>query len=797
MASVKPLLELKNIGKIYVSDSNVSVGIRGVDLTFERGEFVAVTGASGSGKSTLLNVISGMDTYEEGELFIEGEPTSHYLQKDWEAYRQDYISFIFQDYNIIESFTVLQNVELALMNIEDPHARRERAMELLRRVGLERHIHHKGSKLSGGQKQRTVIARALAKESPIILADEPTGNLDSKSSKEIIELLREISQDKLVIVVTHNFDQLEACATRHIRIFDGAVELDHTVRPAAVPTAPASPTVAPPAPPMKKTGHTLRNGLLLGRVRFGATPKLSVFLCILMTLTTLAVTLMTALSYDATGLFDKQEMFTHINGRTVIARRDGAVITDAELEALAADIGAEDYMHYDFMLDRTVGVDLGSDWEYAYYQFSFGYPAKDVKLDAGRYPERDDEVILEVPISVKQYLGGDHFEETVFPMLFEMASYRVVGVHYYYDNTRTPRMLFTENGYKTASAIAYFSEQTHNFSYVVSVTSPDDPNESIGVGSSMGIPTLVDFDLEPGTYFYNDPWTWETVNRQYPDQPVKITLAGDFRNYHYYTDSFVVHGDVMIEEIYPGDEYGAKASVQYAFDSHTMPTSVPEATKSRIERYYHSDWGENTFFEGTSFMLISPDILQDFMYRHYYTKAYTQASLFFENDRAARDQVEALRELGYVAVVSNETVDPDVFTLLTTKLSMVMDALGWVITVVFATLFLSLCSSRAMNATRGDIAIMRSMGIPTGVVRVSVYVQTLIALIPAFIVTAITCTAIYLIPKTNYIFGFLHARDYIILAVVLIAIAFNLARRNVAKMFNESVKKTLKGGKQA
>ncbi|MCI5513630.1 MAG: ABC transporter ATP-binding protein, partial [Clostridia bacterium] len=196
------LLQLKNIGKIYVSDANVAVGIRGVNLSFDSGEFVAITGQSGSGKSTLLNVISGMDTYEEGELYVQGEPTSHYLQKDWEEYRKRYISFIFQEYNIIESFTVLQNVELALMNIENPKERREKALELIRRVGLEKHIRHKGSKLSGGQKQRTVIARALAKDSPIILADEPTGNLDSKSSEEIIELLREVSENKLVIIVT-------------------------------------------------------------------------------------------------------------------------------------------------------------------------------------------------------------------------------------------------------------------------------------------------------------------------------------------------------------------------------------------------------------------------------------------------------------------------------------------------------------------------------------------------------------------------------------------------------------------
>ena len=287
------LITLKDMGKIYVSGSNVAVGIRGVNLSFEQGEFVAITGESGSGKSTLLNVISGMDTYEEGEMLVEGEPTSHYVQSDWEEYRRKYISFIFQDYNIIESFTVLQNVELALMHMKNPKQRRQRAIDLLRRVGLEGHLHHKGSKLSGGQKQRTVIARALAKDSPIILADEPTGNLDSQTSREIIELLREVSKEKLVIVVTHNFEQVEAYATRHIRVFDGAIEADHRIAPPAVSkTEPAVQAEGenPPHGAQGKSGKQLRDGLLLGRVRFMATPKLSAFLCVLMILSALALT---------------------------------------------------------------------------------------------------------------------------------------------------------------------------------------------------------------------------------------------------------------------------------------------------------------------------------------------------------------------------------------------------------------------------------------------------------------------------------------------------------------------------
>ncbi len=799
-----PLLELKNIGKIYVSDSNVSVGIRGVNLSFDRGEFVAVTGKSGSGKSTLLNVISGMDTYEEGELLVEGEPTSYFMQKDWEEYRKQYVSFIFQDYNIIESFTVLQNVELALMNMENPRERRERAMELLHRVGLEKHIHHKGSKLSGGQKQRTVIARALAKDSPIILADEPTGNLDSQSSGEIIELLREVSRDKLVIVVTHNFEQVEDYATRHIRVFDGAVELDHTIRPAAV-VSDSAPCAVQPPPAAKKTAHTLRNGLLLGRVRFTATPKLSVFLCILMTVTALVLSLVTSLTYESRNLFKDQTMFTHADGRLVIVRRDGKVITDEELEKLAADVGAKDYLHYDSMLDDSVGIRIGDiqNYEWEWYEFSFGYPAESVKLNEGRYPEADNEVILEVPISFKNHLGENGFEETELPLLFDMATYKVVGVRYYYDNTRMPRMLFTENGYKIASAIAFFVDQQYNFSYNVQLSSPED--EQARYGLSMSGETVVDFDLPAGSYFINHSSMPDYLRQlgvgkgglTLNELTVHTVMSGNFYNYHYeYYDGGFMGSDVIIESVgKPG--YGEEATIQYEFTDYSMVRDVSDGMKSNLAARYYEQWQDGVGISNASFVILSPDILLDFMYENYYARAYTQASLFFENDREAHDKVEALRELGYTAVVSDETVEPDVFEVLEEKLIAGMMAFLWLMAIGFVSIFLSLCSSRAMNATRGDIAIMRSMGIPTSVVRISIYIQTLISLIPAAIVTAVTCTMVYMIPKTNYMFPFLHAADYVLIAAVLVLIALNLSRKYVKKMFSDSVKKTLKGGSKA
>lgn len=225
------LIKLENVSKFYKSGDGVSVGMRKISLDFNLGEFIAVTGESGSGKSTLLNVISGLDSYEDGELSINNEETSHFIIKDWENYRSKYVGFIFQNYNIIDSYTVYENVILALEIQNYPkQLRKKRALELIEKVGLLSHKNHKAAKLSGGQKQRAVIARALAKDCPIIVADEPTGNLDSESGKQVIELLKSISKDKLVIMVTHDYDQVEKYATRRIKMHDGEVIEDKLLK---------------------------------------------------------------------------------------------------------------------------------------------------------------------------------------------------------------------------------------------------------------------------------------------------------------------------------------------------------------------------------------------------------------------------------------------------------------------------------------------------------------------------------------------------------------------------------------
>ncbi|MBR6479365.1 MAG: ABC transporter ATP-binding protein, partial [Clostridia bacterium] len=236
------MIRLDNVSKFYYSKGVIAAGFSKVSLNFDIGEFVAITGESGSGKSTLLNVISGLDTYEEGEMYINGEETSHYTEKDFEDYRRKYIGNIFQSFNLVNSYTVYQNIELVmLLNGSKRKEIKARVNELIDTVGLTEYKHTKASKLSGGQKQRVAIARALAKDTPIIIADEPTGNLDTESAAGIIELLASIAKDKLVIVVTHNFDQVAPYVTRKIKMHDGKVLEDVRMNQDTVSAEPEQP----------------------------------------------------------------------------------------------------------------------------------------------------------------------------------------------------------------------------------------------------------------------------------------------------------------------------------------------------------------------------------------------------------------------------------------------------------------------------------------------------------------------------------------------------------------------------
>ena len=219
------MLKLKNIKKSYKTSGFTQVALNDVSLDFKKQEFVSILGPSGSGKTTLLNIIGGLDRYDSGDLIIKGKSTKKFKDKDFDSYRNKSVGFIFQNYNLISHIDILSNVEMGMtLSGKRRKIRKKKAIELLEKVGLKDHIHKKPNQLSGGQMQRVAIARALANNPEIILADEPTGALDSVTSEQIMQLIKEISKDKLVIMVTHNNELAKKYSDRIIYMKDGRVE---------------------------------------------------------------------------------------------------------------------------------------------------------------------------------------------------------------------------------------------------------------------------------------------------------------------------------------------------------------------------------------------------------------------------------------------------------------------------------------------------------------------------------------------------------------------------------------------
>ena len=387
-------IELKDLSKYYYSKEVVSMGLRKINLKLDLGEFVAVVGESGSGKSTLMNVISGMDTYEEGEMYFQGEETSCYTGEDWNYYRKDNIAFIFQDYNLIDSYTVLQNVELALLEIiADKKLRRERALSLIDRVGLSGRIKHKCIKLSGGEKQRVSIARALAKDAPIIIADEPCGNLDEETTKSIIKLLSEVSRDKLLIMVTHSFNEVEDYATRRIRLYDGTIESDKIIKPVEILTP--KPIYSPKALSIK---NRILNSLHISFNNTLATPKKTIFVLSTYFLVTFLTLLFFMFSHYLINMNNEKDNWGNRKDSALVYREDGALFDESEREAILGIDGVEAAMiNYNTYSLSLICNDIESVIENklstSFVILNVANFNKDI-IEYGNKPVNDNEILL-------------------------------------------------------------------------------------------------------------------------------------------------------------------------------------------------------------------------------------------------------------------------------------------------------------------------------------------------------------------------------------------------------------------
>lgn len=390
------MIQLKNVSKFYYSKGMIASGISKVNLTLDKGEFVVITGESGSGKSTLLNVISGLDSYEEGEMYIDGRETSHYLASDFEEYRKKYIGNIFQHFNLVNSYTVYQNVELILrINGYSKADTKKRVTEILQRVGLSAYAKTKVSKLSGGQKQRVSIARALAKDTDIIVADEPTGNLDSASAAGIVELLSAISRDKLVIVVTHNFEQFEAYATRKIKMYDGKVVEDEKVTQ-PVRTAGESSALSFSAAAGRASGRiSVPSKIRLGlRNTFNIVPKFLLLLVVFLFVVVAVTSEYTSFQHnkEENSNLGYNSYFNNFSpDRVVLKKSDGSQFTEDDLKAIRQIDNIKSVAACDVLLDSLVSIEEG---DISYEAFPRPVSEFTGKLVDGRLPQTDNEVVL-------------------------------------------------------------------------------------------------------------------------------------------------------------------------------------------------------------------------------------------------------------------------------------------------------------------------------------------------------------------------------------------------------------------
>ena len=506
------MLKLENVSKIYYTNGIVATGISKVNLELNIGEFVVITGESGSGKSTLLNVISGIDSYEEGEMYINGKETSHYTEKDFEEYRKKYIANIFQSFNLINSYTVYQNVELVLLlNGYKRKQIKKKVLDIIDKVGLTKFKNTKVSKLSGGQKQRVAIARAIVKDTPIIVADEPTGNLDTKSAYEIIELLKNVAKDKLVVIVTHNIEQVEKYATRIIKMHDGRMIQNTEIKNINEDS--------------KITQASGKNITIPNQYRLGIRNTFNIF--------SKFILLFIVFTFMSVAFLAEYSAFKLVEHSTEENRGYSANLRDISKERILINkqnrepFTEDDYNKIKQLsnIDYIVEDDISLDTEFILRNDTlntYGY-IKDINnfkgnLDIGRMPENNDEIIFKA--NKDDYTITQMLDETLNSEFSLQKSYRegdtiktvkIVGIQYNENNTIYDRTFYVSNEVKKV-----VRSYVHN-QYSDMKTLLNDKYVQYNIEISENV--------EPGTAIVNDDLKYQFKNNKIINQNINISVS--------------------------------------------------------------------------------------------------------------------------------------------------------------------------------------------------------------------------------------------------------------------------------
>lgn len=753
------MLKLKNLSKFYYSKGIIASGLNRVNLELHPGEFVVITGESGSGKSTLINVISGLDSYEEGEMYIDGSETSHYTVNDFENYRRKYIANIFQSFNLVSSYTVFQNVELVLL-VEGRRKSdvKEKVSAIIEKVGLTEFANTKVSKLSGGQKQRVAIARALAKETPIIVADEPTGNLDSKSALGIVELLKDVAEDHLVIVVTHNYDQFEDCASRRIKLSDGRIIEDEVITPRrdehkidAVETKPM----------------TWANKFILGiRNTFNIFPKFLLLLLVFLFLSASVIFQYAGIkaNNDAFEGFGTNMFFSNSSDRRVVVKHsDNSPMTEKDYEKL------KDTPHYKtlfkddiildvsfYSIDDNPSEDAETKDQYNVYMQAHPAPMSEMpkKLIAGEKPKADNEAVIglySMTMDEDALKGQVGKEVKLSDDAGEEYSVKVTGV-YFVDKQKT-----------NTSAVEIDFE---------------------GVGKIF----LSDSILSKARASKIDSISKTEIlinGKKYP-------LGADGGQFNVYPNANVAKGYAVVPEevdaLYESGSSRWKQLVYNVKNIYFKDTTTVVSVATYTKNNYKNLLGIDKPFEDISGNIY----INDEEYNSLFMKENYQSTVYIDERKNADEAVSWLKKNGYTVVslakAKTQFIDTDILNIVTVPLN---------VAIVVGIFFICYFVIRLILRSRSTyFSTLRLICLDIKSIKQILDIELIFIInIAYFMLVAfirLVQTKVLKISFLVEIFDFIKIQDYIILYVIVVCLAYIISRKFSKKLFKKSAMSTFR-----
>ncbi len=740
------MIKLQNVSKYYYSKGIIASGISRVNLDLDTGEFVVITGESGSGKSTLLNVISGLDTYEEGEMYIEGKETSHYTATDFEEYRQKYISCIFQSFNLISSYTVYQNIALA-MQIDGckPAEIRQRVTDIIKKVGLYDFRNRKVSKLSGGQKQRVAIARALAKDTKILVADEPTGNLDSESADGIVELLTDISSDKLVIVVTHNYEQFRDHATRIIKMHDGKIVEDTGA--AGGRTAGGEPShghrSARTEHSVKRRSITYGTQLRLGlRNTFNLPAKflllILVFLFVVASVSAQYVSVKR--QKDTVAEVGWNNYFSNYDPkRIVVERQDKGPFTKADYKAIENAPHIEKLIREDIMYDSSVFIE---NQDFSFYGYALSVSNLDKDLTFGDLPKKDNDVVL------SGYDDGWTFGDKPEDLIGKKFT------------------VSTDGGSETKVRVAG-----------IIIEDPGDDDMSMFMENNM--------------IYFSDPMIAEVRKGMYAsNSSTTMMINGTEETVYPGTGGLVTNANVPEGYILLPTSYDPAFKDGYAAGKEIRLRAKALYYDQELNLMIMGTYGEKTFEKKTGLKELAEHdgeiYINEMDYRRLYEKGSFQASVFVDDTKYAEGVKDMLERGGFHTLVLKDHIDnfmnEELISIVQLPISVI---------ICLAVFFIAYFVIRLILKSRGVyFATVRMLGMgkepARRIMRVELMLDCMIAYALFLLFIYLNRTGIVDSAQLMDYLTYLTVRDYVILAVILLVMAVLISGRFMRSIFKSS-----------